>query len=131
MDKEKKEQTKNETGGGTDFALTAPFPFEGENFTELRFDFEKLTGRDSLAVEAELASMGKTALIPEVSADYLIRIAARACATVRQDGRRLGSDFFMSLPLRDYARIRRMTRNFLLNSDSPSETEETGSDGNA
>ncbi|MBQ3379921.1 MAG: hypothetical protein IJG50_08705 [Clostridia bacterium] len=91
---------------------------EGESFDALTFNFGKLTARDSLAAEAELRGAGVNMVVPKFSGEYLIRIAARACETKRADGRRLGSDVFMSLPLAAFSVIRSETRSFLLRAGS-------------
>ena len=95
-----------------------PFIFEGETFDELSFNFAALTGRDSLAIETELAALGKTTIVPEFSGDYLIRMAVRACTTKRSDGRKLGIDAFSTLPLTDFLKIRGQARSFLLRAGS-------------
>ena len=77
-----------------------------------------MRARDSLAAEAELRGAGVNMLVPEFSGEYLIRIAARACETKRADGRRLGSDVFMQLPLAAFSVIRNVTRSFLLRAGS-------------
>ena len=91
-----------------------PFTFEGETFESLSFDFGALTAADSLAVERELADMGRRELAPETAGAYQIRLAARACTTRRADGRRLGVDAYMAMPIAAYTRIRGRVRSFLL-----------------
>ena len=95
--------------------LAKPFTFEGETFEELTFEFGKLTGADSLAIENEMAMLNKNVLVPEFSGEYLVRMAVRACTVKRADGRRLGIDAFRALPIGDYIRIRGRARSFLLN----------------
>lgn len=81
-------------------------------FEELTFDFNKLTGRDSLAIENELQSLGKPVIVAEMSGEYLIRMAARACSE------KISADDLMSVPLADYSKIRARARSFLLRSGS-------------
>lgn len=96
-----------------------PFTFEGETFEQLTFDWSKLTAADGLAIENELASMGRAVITPEFSGEYLIRMAARACTTLRADGhRRLGVDAYRTMSLADYSRIRSRARSFLLRAGS-------------
>lgn len=95
-----------------------PWTFEGESFEALTFNFGKLTAADSLAIEAELSSLGQPTIIPEFSGDYLIRMAMRACIDRRSDGRKLGVDAFRTLPMADYVRIRGRARSFLLRAGS-------------
>lgn len=84
------------------------FVWEGREYRTLDFDFTKLTGADSLAVENELSATGRAAAFPEFSGEYLVRIAARACAVP------IGADMIRAMPLKDYNAITRRTRNFIL-----------------
>ncbi len=101
--------------------LKKPFTFEGCTIEELSFDFDRLTGNDSLAIEDELQSMNKPVIVPTFSGQYLIRMAARACTTTltTPDGRarRIGADVIQALPIGDYNRIRSKARTFLLASE--------------
>ncbi len=97
--------------------LSKPFSYDGYTFEELTFNWDKLDGNDSLAIEHEIELMGKALIAPEFSGDYLIRMAARACTnTVEVNGMQVpvSSDMFLALPLRDYNKIRRAARSFLL-----------------
>lgn len=89
--------------------LKNPITYNGEEYTELTFDFDALTGADSLAIEDELMSLGKSAIVPALSSEYLIRFAAKACKEP------IGSDIFLSMSVRDYQRVRNAAKNFLLN----------------
>ena len=101
--------------------LKKPFTFEGCTIEELSFDFDRLTGNDSLAIEDELQAMNKPVIVPTFSGQYLIRMAARACTTTltTPDGkiRRIGVDVIQALPISDYNRIRSKARTFLLASE--------------
>lgn len=101
--------------------LKKPFTFEGCTIEELSFDFDRLTGNDSLAIEDELQAMNKPVIVPTFSGQYLIRMAARACTTTltTPDGksRRIGVDVIQALPIVDYNRIRSKARTFLLASE--------------
>lgn len=98
-----------------------PVTFEGCTFDELTFDFGRLTGNDSLAIEDEMEAMNKPVIVPTFSGQYLTRVAARACTTILTslDGkqRRVGADVIMALPISDYSRIRGRARTFLLKSE--------------
>ena len=53
--------------------LTKPVMYNGEEITELAFDFDKLTGADALNIEEELVSRGKTMYYGAINdANYLI-----------------------------------------------------------
>ena len=88
-----------------------PFVYEDKEFTSLTFDFDTLTGADSLAVENELQRQGITVIVPTFSGEYLIRIAARACTE------QIGSDALKQMRIADYNKIRSKARSFLLNSE--------------
>ncbi len=98
-----------------------PFVFEGCTIEKLAFDFSRLTGNDSLAIEDELQAMNKPVIVPTLSGQYLTRVAARACTTVLRSengiSRRVGTDVIQALPISDYNRIRARTRTFLLASE--------------
>lgn len=86
-----------------------PFEFEGKIYETLTFQWDSLTGNDSLAIEAEIAAIGKTLIAPEISGEYQIRMASRACTES------LGYDAIMAMPIRDFNKIRNKARSFLLN----------------
>ena len=88
-----------------------PFEYQGQTYDHLTFDFEKLTGKDSLSVEAELQAKGIMLMVPTFSGPYLIRIAARACQE------QIGSDALEQMRIADYSKIRSQARNFLLSSE--------------
>ena len=76
-------KAKAEQGNASAYVhkLKKPFTFEGCTIEELSFDFDRLTGNDSLAIEDELQAMNKPVIVPTFSGQYLIRMAARACTT--------------------------------------------------
>ena len=47
--------------------IKKPFTFEGCTIEELSFDFDRLTGNDSLAIEDELQAMNKPVIVPTFS----------------------------------------------------------------
>ncbi len=89
--------------------LATPFTFEGKTYDSLTFNWGALTGNDSLAIEAEIAAMGKALITPEFSGEYLVRMASRACTEP------VGCDVIAALPICDFNRIRSKARSFLLN----------------
>ena len=101
--------------------LKKPFTFEGCTIEELSFDFDQLTGNDSLAIEDELQAIGKPTISPTFSGQFLIRMAARACTATVVDGsgrpRRLGDDALRALPISEFNRVRSKARSFLLASE--------------
>lgn len=103
-----KEKTAFEGLGRYTHEFSDVFVWEGREYKALDFDFTRLTGADSLAVENELSATGRAAAFPEFSGEYLVRIAARACAVP------IGADMVRAMPLKDYNAITRRTRNFIL-----------------
>lgn len=91
--------------------LIQPFEYEDKKYDTLTFDFGKLTGNDSLAIEAEMSALRQPVIVPSMSAGYLIRMACRACTQP------IGVDVIGAMSIRDYNAIRTKARNFLILSD--------------
>ena len=88
--------------------LTKPVMYNGEEITELAFDFDKLTGADALNIEEELVSRGKTMYYGAINdANYLILMAVKACTKT------VGVDFFYKISIIDFERIKNRARFFL------------------
>lgn len=104
-------QELEDTGYTHTHKFHTPYSYMGKTYTELRFDWGSLTGRDSLSIEAELQALGTPVIVPTLSGAYLIRMAAKACTE------NIGSDAFELMPLSDYNRIRSAARSFLLASE--------------
>ncbi len=83
-----------------------PFEYEGKKYETLNFYFDQLTGRDMIAIEDEMSAVNKYPLAPEISSEYLIKMASKASNT--------GSDVLESLPLSDFKQIRDMAREHLV-----------------
>ena len=81
----------------------------------MTFDFDALTGNDSLAIENEMLAHGKTLVLPAYTGEYLTGMAARACTERSADGKRVvGTDTIRALPLGDFQAICGRSRTFLL-----------------
>lgn len=106
------EQETAESTSAVTVMLSCPVTYENKTYTELSFDFDKLTGEDSLSIENELQAQGKFVVAPTFSGEYLVRMAARACTA------NIGQDLIRALPISDYNRIRSAARSFLLKSES-------------
>lgn len=87
------------------------FSYNGKDYTELDFDFDELSGNDTLVIERELARKGRAVIVPEFNGDYLAAMASKACL---QD---IGTDAFDQMSLRDFNAIRGAARRFLLNAE--------------
>ncbi len=89
--------------------LSKPVLYNGEEITELSFDFDSLTGADALNIEEELGMLRKPMYFGAVNdGNYLIRVAARACT------KPVGVDFFYKIPIKDFDQARNRARFFLL-----------------
>lgn len=92
-----------------------PFSYAGKTFDTLTFNWEGLTGNDSLAIENEILSKGKTLVVPAYTGEYLTGMAARACTERDEKGARVvGTDTIRALPLGDFQTICGRARTFLL-----------------
>lgn len=92
--------------------FSTPFEHEGTTYEELHFDFSKLKGRDALKIYTELRMLGIPTVVPSLSDDFKIRMAARACEE------RIGTDAFENMPIKDYLDIVGEVRSFLMRSGS-------------
>ena len=113
-------EAKKRPGIGTyTHKFKTPFTYEGRTFKILTFDFESLTGADSLAVENEMRMKGQTLVLDAYTGDYLVSIAARACAERDETGGRVVSAATIAaMPLGAYRAITGKVRTFLLRSGS-------------
>lgn len=85
-----------------------PFEYEGKKYSTLNFDFERLTGRDMIAIESEMQANNEYALDPLLSKSFQCKMAARACG--------IGGDALEAMPIREFNRITNAARNFLIDS---------------
>lgn len=109
---EKDDAQKTVDTGKRIVILKRPIERMGTVYKELHFDFEKLTGKDSLEVEDEIEKTTHlTVVAPALNLEYLIRISARACDEP------IGRDDILNMGLSDFNHIRNMARNFMLRSD--------------
>lgn len=89
--------------------LSKPITYDGVEYSELTFNFGKLTGDDALNIEDELLAKGKPVFMNETAnARYLIAMAARACEQY------ISADAFKLMSLVDFNRIKNKARLFLL-----------------
>lgn len=100
--KVEKEQSQNYT-----HTFKKPVEIEGKQYKTMTFYFERLTGDDIEAIEAELQDQNKYVLSPEISSVFQSMLAARAAG--------VASDEIRRLPVGDYMKIKNKTRDFLVN----------------
>ena len=105
-----KEDAKDAKGLFTHFFMK-PVSYNGSEYTKLTFDFESLSGNDTLLIERDLARQGRAVIVPEFNGDYLAAMASKACQE------EIGVDAFGMMALRDFNAIRGAARRFLLNAE--------------
>ena len=105
-------ETENADDGIVVIQLRTPLDYNGNLYHEIRMDLEGLTGKDGLDVENELMARKKGPVIfGAMNSDYLLCIAAKACARANQP---IGADAFQTMRLKDTEMIKQTVRNFLL-----------------
>lgn len=82
------------------------FEYEGNKYETINFYFDKLRGVDIIAVEDEMAALNKYVLTPEISSEFLIKVAARAGG--------IGSDAIARMPIGDFMAIKNAARGCLM-----------------
>lgn len=109
-----------------------PFHFQNLTFERLDFDWARLTGRDSLAIEEEiLIRKRKTVVDAKYSTDYLCGMAVRACTSKSVEGKPFNVFAMEALPLGVFRKICESARNFLIIAESWQETAAPGSGSSA
>lgn len=95
--------------------LKKPFTFDGKTVEEMHFDFDSLTGADTLAISAEMNRRFKNLVLPHLSWEFMTLMAVRACTDRDEKGIRLVNEkLLQALPMRDYNTIVGKVRDFLL-----------------
>lgn len=89
-----------------------PFSYDGVTYEELEFDFDGLTGADSLEIEREMNRMGTQLAVPAFSGEFITRMCARACTSP------IGKDAWKNMSIRDWHKLRAKARNFLMAAES-------------
>ena len=97
--------------------LKKPFTFDGKTVEEMHFDFDSLTGADTLAISAEMNRRFKNLVLPHLSWEFMTLMAVRACTDRDGKGIRLVNEkLLQALPMRDYNTIVGKVLDFLLTS---------------
>ncbi|MCI1959186.1 MAG: phage tail assembly protein [Clostridia bacterium] len=104
-----KETETTEVPGVVTIKLRNEFEFEGITYKEFKLDFNKLKGKDLIAIENEMTSLEEFALTPEISPNYCARIAAKAAG--------VSSEVIANLPLKDFNNVKNAARRFLTDTD--------------
>ena len=89
------------------YVFSKPFTYAGKTYEELTFDFDKLTGKDVLAIMRELRLRSITVASRAFDVEYQVRYAARCCRE------KIGSDVLSAMPVTDFDHIVNATQHFL------------------
>lgn len=104
---------KKATGGNVGVYVhrfKKPFEYEGTKHVTLNFCFERLSGKDMIAIEMEMQANNEYVIAPEISKSFQCKLASRAGG--------IGSDVIENMPFKDFNKITIAARDFLLaNSD--------------
>ena len=96
-----------------------PVTYEGRTYEQLSFDWDSLSGRDSVAIERELLNRQIVVASAEFTPEYLASMAARACTYRTEDGfRAVTTNMLYALPLREFRQICKAARSFLFRAGS-------------
>ena len=97
------------------YKLREPITYNGKTYEEISLNFMALKGKDMIAIEDDMDELGKNILSPELSSEFIGRLAAKASG--------VPFEALMELPYREFTNIKGHTRNFMLYG-TVSETEE-------
>lgn len=89
-------------------ALKREITWEGKTYGSLNFNFAALTGRDLIDIERELKALKLNTAARTFSADFQVRVAARACDAP------IGVDMLEQLPFNDLNMILTKVQNFMI-----------------
>jgi len=101
---------KIKTNAGVyEHTLKTPLTYEDKTHEKFTFNFDKLTGKDYIDVEIEMADNNEFMMIAEASRGFQYRIAAKAAE--------IGSDVLKALPISDFNKIINAARRFLVSTE--------------
>lgn len=109
-------EAKAENNSGTyTHTFAQPFSYEGRTYDKLTFDWNGLSGKDSVEIERGLLRRGVTTVVAEFTPEYLASMAARSCTYRSAEGlRTVDIDMLYALPLPEFRAICGAARRFLL-----------------
>jgi hypothetical protein len=85
-----------------------PFRYEGKKYGTINFYFNRLTGRDVIAIESEMQANSEYAIDPILSRNFQSKMASKASG--------IGIDVLEATPIQEFNRITNAARNFLISS---------------
>jgi hypothetical protein len=86
--------------------FSKPVLYDGKTYESLSFDFDRLTGGDSLDVMDELMRKGHGVFMKTSDDFYITKMCARACREP------VGDDIFRLMPVKDHNTIINRSRRF-------------------
>lgn len=86
--------------------FSAPYTFEGTEFTEIEMDLESMTGKDISVAKREWAAGGNFNPVPATDMDFCAALAAQAA--------KQPVEFFEQMPAREYTKVTQAVSNFLM-----------------
>lgn len=87
-----------------------PFKFEGKEYTEIDLSgLEDMSAADMIAVNKLMARTSGVDVMPEVSLEYAVNLAARAA--------KQPIEFFTALPMKEAMKVKNRVMGFLFGSD--------------
>lgn len=90
--------------------FSKPFRFEGKDYTEVDLSgLETMSANDMIAVNKLMSRTSGVDVMPEVSLEYAINLAARAA--------KQPIEFFTSLPMKEAIKVKNRVMGFLFGSD--------------
>lgn len=124
-------QAEDDTGTYT-HVFKKPFTYQGVTYEKLTFNWDSLSGKDSVAIERDLLRRGLTTVLAEFTPEYLAGMAVRACTYRNDDGfRTVTPDTLDAMPIHEFRRICGAARSFLLRAGSDKSAKGAGSESNA
>ena len=77
LDENTVEEAREEMEAGIyEHVFTKPFEWEGKKYGSLKFNFDKLTGKDTLAIERELAAKNIFTVVRSLTVECQMRAPA-------------------------------------------------------
>lgn len=90
-----------------------PFTYNGITVEKLTFNWDSLTGRDSINIEREMTLLSGGKGVQNFGREHMMLIAVRACSARNEDNKRFVDKSFMEgLPIVDFEEITAMGRLF-------------------
>lgn len=83
-----------------------PFNFEGTEYKELNFDFDRLSGEDLVSVERELVATGSIVINMQTSQTACMLVAAKAA--------KVPFELIKALPINEASAVALLAQHFLL-----------------